>query len=312
MVILITFVVFWVVREGTDPVASYLRTSPRATPAQILQYQKTNGLQGGIVNQYLSWGRRFVTGNWAPSIKGSRPVWPELKNSFGNSIILGLAGTIFGVFVGLAIGIVSALRQYSKFDSAATAGAFVGISVPPFISGILVQVLFAVLFTKWLGLTKPFLPTSGIYPPGHKGFDLLLRLKYLILPTFVISIQIIASYSRYMRSSLLDVTSAEYLRTARAKGISERQVIVRHALRNAMVPIVTIAALDFGTIVGGLIITEFIFEYPGLGRYFILALNNGDFPLLMPWVVMVVVSVIMFNLLADVMYAWLDPRIRLG
>jgi peptide/nickel transport system permease protein len=126
-----------------------------------------------------------------------------------------------------------------------------------------------------------------------------------------VAIQEVAVYTRYMRASLLDVMSSDYLRTARSKGISERRVLVRHAVRNAMLPIVTLAAISFGALFAGLIITEGIFEYPGMGRFFLIAYGNGDFPQLMPWMVIVVIAVILFNLLADLSYAFLDPRIRL-
>ena len=154
-------------------------------------------------------------------------------------------------------------------------------------------------------------PTSGVYPPGHSGFDLFLMLKHMALPTIVVAIQVIAVYSRYMRSSLLDVLNSDFMRTARSKGISERQILFRHGVSNALIPVVTIAALDIGSIIGGLIITENIFAYPGMGMYFLSAFAAGDFPLLMPWMVIVVASTLMFNLLADVSYAFLDPRIRL-
>ena len=175
----------------------------------------------------------------------------------------------------------------------------------------MLQLLFAVTFTRWLNLDQPLLPTSGVYPPGHQGFDPVLRAKYLILPVTVVAIQIIAVYSRYMRASLLEVLNSDYLRTARAKGISERRILVKHALRNALVPIVTVAAIDIGAIIGGLIITERIFENRGMGDFFLTAYENGDFPQLMPWMVFVVLGVILANLLADVLYAVLDPRIRL-
>ncbi|MEY2443475.1 MAG: peptide/nickel transport system permease protein, partial [Ilumatobacteraceae bacterium] len=137
------------------------------------------------------------------------------------------------------------------------------------------------------------------------------RLKHLTLPIVVVAIQIIAVYSRYMRASLLEVVNSDYLRTARAKGISERRILVRHALRNALIPIVTVAAIDIGGIIGGLIITERIFENRGMGDFFLTAYETGDFPKLMPWMVFVVIGVILANLLADVLYAFLDPRIRL-
>ena len=309
--VIVTFLVFLAIRVGTDPVASYLRSNPRASAAKIAQYKHVNGLEGNIVQQYFRWLHRFVTWNWPHSIKGNRPVWPELKDALANSMVLGGLATLVGIGIGLLIGILAALRQYSKFDTAASTSAFIGLSIPPYVSAILLQLLFAVYFTRWLGLHHPFLPTSGVYPPGHRGFNIVLRLKFLILPTVVVAIQIIAVYTRYMRASLLDVISSDYLRTARAKGISERRVIIHHALRNALIPVVTAAAVDVASIVGGLIITEGVFEYPGAGEFFLRAYSNGDFPELMPWMVVVVVFVVAFNLLADVLYAWLDPRIRL-
>lgn len=308
---IVTFLVFVAIRIGTDPVASYLRLNPRASDKKVQQYREINGLVGSIPEQYFRWLKNFLTADWGRSIKGNREVWPELKNALANSVVLGGLATVIGITVGLSIGTLAALRQYSKFDGIASTGAFVGLSIPPFISAVLLQLVFSVYFTRWFDLDKPFLPTSGVYPPGHSGFDLVLRLKYLILPAFVVSIQIIAVYSRYMRASLLEVVNSEYMRTARAKGISERRVIVRHAMRNALIPVTTAAAIDIGGIVGGLIVTERIFEYKGMGDFFLTAFENGDFPQLMPWMVFVVLSVILFNLLADVLYAWLDPRIRL-
>lgn len=308
---IVTFLVFVAIRIGTDPVASYLRLNPRASEAKVQQYKEVNGLVGSIPEQYFRWLKNFVTGNWGNSIKGNRPVWPEMKNALANTIVLGGISVIVGVGLGILIGTIAALRQYSKFDSLSSTGAFIGLSIPPFISAVLLQMLFAVYFTKWLGLSEPFLPTSGVYPPGHQGFDPVLRLKHLILPVTVVAIQIVAVYTRYMRASLLEVKNSEYMRTARAKGVSERRVVMRHAMRNALIPVTTAAAIDIGAIVGGLIITERIFEYRGMGDFFLTAFENGDFPQLMPWMVIVVISVILFNLVADVMYAWLDPRIRL-
>ena len=308
---IITFLVFLALRAGTDPVASYLRVNHRATPEKIQQYKEVNGLIGSPPEQYFRWLGHFLTGNWGNSIKGNRPVWPSMKDALANTLVLGIAATVVGVTIGLGIGILAALRPYSKFDTAATTGAFVGFSIPPFVAAVILQLVFAVYMTKWLGLSKPFLPTSGVYPPGHTGFDPVLRAKHLILPVTVVAIQTIAVYSRYMRTQLMEVKSSDYMRTARSKGISERAVIVKHGLRNALIPIVTVAAIDIGAIIGGLIITERIFEYRGMGDFFLTALGNGDFPQLMPWLVIVVISVILFNLLADVLYAVLDPRIRL-
>lgn len=315
-VLLVTFVVYFAIRVGTDPVKAYQRSNTRATRRQIAVYREVNGLYegfGGYVRGYFHWLGNFINGQWPRSIKGKRDVWPNLKRAIANSIVLGGLATVIGIMVGLLIGIVAALRPGSLRDTTATTGAFVGISVPPYVSGILLQLLFGVYLARWTGSSHfPLkLPVSGIYPPGHNGFDVVLRAKYLILPVIVVAVQIIAGYSRYMRASLLEVSQSDYLRTARAKGVSERRVLVRHALRNALIPIVTIAAVDIGGVLSGLIITEKIFDYPGAGAYFLNALGNGDFPELMPWMVIVTVVVVTFNLLADLSYAWLDPRIRL-
>lgn len=307
--LLVTFLVYMALRLGTDPIESYKRTNPRATRAKVEQYRKLNGLNTNYVLGYLNWLQNFVTFNWPRSIKGSREVWPALKDAIANTLRLGSAASFIGIVFGLAAGMFAALKPGSRRDVSVNTAAFVGISIPPYISAVLLQLLFAVYWSKWFGST--LFPTSGVYPPGQSGFDLVLMLKHMALPTFVVAIQIIAVYSRYMRSSLLDVLSSDYMRTARSKGISERKVLFRHGVRNALIPITTIAALDIGAIVGGLIITENIFDYPGMGKYFLKAFDQGDFPLLMPWMVIVVASVLLFNLIADVSYAFLDPRIRL-
>jgi peptide/nickel transport system permease protein len=312
VLLIVTFLTFWAVKSATDPVASFQRINTRATPEMVEEYKEKHGLIGSTPEQYFRWLGNFVTLEWGNSIKGNRPVLPDITAALGNSLVLGFAAFLVGSTIGIAIGVVSALRQYSKFDTLSTGAAFIGISMPPFVSAILLQVLFALLLTNWLGLTEPFLPVAGKYPPGQTEFDLWLRIKHLILPVTVVAIQTIAIYSRFMRASLLDVKESDYMRTARAKGISERRVIIRHAMRNAMGPVVTLGALEVGGIVGGLIITERIFELRGTGDYLITALGNGDFPQIMPLMFIIVASVILFNLVADVAYAWLDPRIRLS
>lgn len=312
--LLVTFGVYCALRLATNPLLSYAKSNPRVAkqPAKMQQYIEANGLWdgfGGYVRGYFNWLHGFVTGDWQRSIKGSRPVWPNLKDALVNSIRLGIVASFFGLSIGLSLGVFAALKPGKLRDSAVNTGALIGFSVQPFISAVILQLIFSVQWKKWFG--EPLLPTSGMYPPGQEGFDLFQMLKYMALPVVVVCIQTIALYSRYMRASLLDVLNSDYLRTARAKGISERTVLVKHALRNALVPIVTLAALDVGAIVGGLIISEGIFEYPGMGKFFLTAEANGDFPELMPWMVIITTSVILFNLLADLAYAWLDPRIRL-
>ena len=307
--LLVTFLVYVALRLGTDPLQSYLRTNPRASKEKIEQYKSVNGLSSNYVLGYFHWLKNFVTFNWPRSIKGSREVWPELKDAMANTIRLGTFATVVGVSIGLFVGMFAALKPGSRRDVAVNTGAFLGVSIPPYITAVLFQLVFAVYWSRWFG--KTLFPTSGVYPPGHIGFNLVLMLKHMALPMMVVAIQVIATYSRYMRSSLLDVMNSDFMRTARSKGISERQVLLKHGVRNALIPVVTIAALDIGSIIGGLIISENIFAYPGMGLYFLDSFTNGDFPLLMPWMVLVVASTLMFNLVADVSYAFLDPRIRL-
>ena len=307
--LLVTFLVYIALRLGTDPLQSYLRTNPRASKEKIEQYKSVNGLSSNYVLGYFHWLKNFVTFNWPRSIKGSREVWPELKDAMANTIRLGTFATVVGVSIGLFVGMFAALKPGSRRDVAVNTGAFLGVSIPPYITAVLFQLVFAVYWSRWFG--KTLFPTSGVYPPGHIGFDLVLMLKHMALPMMVVAIQVIATYSRYMRSSLLDVLNSDFMRTARSKGISERQILLKHGVRNALIPVVTIAALDIGSIIGGLIISENIFAYPGMGLYFLDSFTNGDFPLLMPWMVLVVASTLMFNLVADVSYAFLDPRIRL-
>ncbi len=307
-VIFVTFIVYCAVRIGWDPVASYLRANPRASDAKVQQYIEVNGLYegfGGYVRGYFEWLWAFVQGpdHWPRSIKGSGEVYPTLRYSFFNTMRLAGTAAIIGIGVGLFFGVVAGKRPGGAVDGIVNTTAFFVGSVPPFVSAIILQLVFAVQL-GWFS-------ASGVYPAGHQGFDPWLMAKHMVLPVFVVAIQTIAGYTRYMRASLLDVSSADYLRTARAKGISERQVMRGHTFRNALIPIATVVAIDIGALIGGLIITENIFNYPGMGVFFIDAANDGDFPRLMPFLVIITVSVLIFNLLADLSYAYLDPRIRL-
>ena len=313
--LIVTFVVYVAIRLGTDPVASYLRSNTRASQAKVDEYIEMNGLYegfGGYVKGYFQWLGGFLSGDWPNSIKGNREVWPNLKNAMANTLRLAGIASLLGISIGITCGVFAALKPGSLRDGGINTSALVMLSIPPFISAILLQMVFSVYTQEWFpSASWLHFPAAGVYPPGQQGFDLGLMLKHLTLPVIVVAIQTIAIYARYMRASLLETLNSDYLRTARAKGISERRVLVKHAMRNAMLPIVTLAAIDFGALFGGLIITERIFSYPGMGMFFLDAYEVGDFPELMPWMVIVVVTVILFNLLADLSYAMLDPRIRL-
>jgi len=307
-VLFVTFLVYVAVRIGWDPVKTYVRANPRASDEQIAKYREVNGLYegfGGYIRGYFEWLWSFVQGpdHWSRSIKGGAEVWPTLRYSLFNTLRLAGTAAVLGIGIGLFLGVVAGKRPGTWIDGLVNTTAFFVGSIPPFVSAVILQLAFAVQL-GWL-------PAAGVYPPGHEGFDPWLMAKHMALPVFVVAIQTIAGYTRYMRASLLDVSSADYLRTARAKGLSERAVLRRHTIRNSLIPIATVVAIDIGALMGGLIITENIFNYPGMGVFFINAANDGDYPKLMPFLVIITVSVLIFNLLADLSYAYLDPRIKL-
>lgn len=309
VLLIASFIVFWVVKSTIDPLAG-LALNPRITGADIARIRASLHLDDPLLVQYWSWLKGFLRFDWGESLISQRPVFPDIRDALWNTLVLGMIATVFSLLVGVGIGVYSAVRQYSLFDHISTGAAFVGLSIPNFWFALLLQIFFGVTLTKWLHLSEPIFYTAGLKTPGSVGFDLLDRLRHLVLPTLVLAVQIIAIYSRYMRASMLEVLHSDYLRTARAKGLRERRVIFRHAMRNALIPLTTQVAIDVGAIAGGLIITETIFEYPGMGRFFVDAMFRGDYLQVLPWTMIVVAFVIAFNLIADIMYAILDPRIR--
>jgi peptide/nickel transport system permease protein len=311
VLLLASMLVFVVIRTSIDPLGA-CSIAPHQTPDSCLRLRHDLGLDRSMFVQYTTWFSHFARGDWGRSLLSNRPVLPDIRTALVNSLFLGLIATAVSLVIGVSVGVYSALRQYSWFDHVSTGTAFVGLSIPNFWLALLLQIFFGVTLTQLFHLHNPFLPTAGLYTPGHVGFDLLDRLRHLILPMVVLAVQIIAVYSRYIRASMLEVLHSDYLRTARAKGLAERRVVVRHAMRNALIPLSTQLALDIGAIFGGLIITEQIFEYPGMGRFFIDAFGRGDFQQILPWVMVTVFAIVLFNLVADIMYAVLDPRIRYG
>jgi peptide/nickel transport system permease protein len=310
VLILASIIVFAAVRSSVDPVAAAAR-NPRTTQEALKKFEHDYGLDKSGPQQYWRWFSHFIRGDWGRSQHSNGPVYPEIRTALVNSLVLGLFAAFIAVTFGVVIGVISALKQYSWFDNLSTGGAFLGLSLPPFVFGLILQIIFGTFLVTHLNRDSPLLPIAGMQSPGTSGFDLTDRFSHLILPALCVAVQVIATYSRYMRASMLETLNSDYMRTARAKGISERRVVVRHALRNALIPLTTFVAIDIGAIAGGLVITEKIFEYPGMGRYFLDAFGNGDYTQILPWLMIVVASVILFNLLADLSYAWLDPRIRL-
>jgi peptide/nickel transport system permease protein len=307
-----SIVVFFAVRASVDPVAAAAR-NPRTTPAALAKYKHDLGLDKSQIQQYWIWLKSFLRGDWGNSLHSGEPVKPQIESALANTLVLGIFAAVIYLIVGVGIGVISALKQYSWFDNVSTGGAFLGLSLPPFVFGLMLQIFFGTFLIEhfFTNRSSPVLPIAGMYTPGSSGFNAGDRLSHLILPALVLCVQEVAIYSRYMRTSMLETMNSDYLRTARAKGITERRVLVKHAFRNALIPLTTFAAIDIGALAGGLIITEQIFQYPGMGSYFLTAQGNGDYTAILPWLMVVVGFVIFFNLLADLSYAWLDPRIRL-
>lgn len=309
VLLLSSVLVFAVVHATADPVAM-MRSNPRVSQADIARVRHQLGLDKSGPEQYVAWLSHFVRGDWGTSLITGVSVGGEIRRSLLNSAILGSAGILLSLLIGVTIGVVSALRQYSAFDNLATGGAFLGLSIPNFWFALMLQILFGLYLTRWFHLGQPILYTAGMTSPGTTGIHPVDFLRHLAAPALVLAVQIVAIYSRYTRASMLEVLHSDYLRTARAKGLKERRVIFRHALRNALIPLTTQVGIDVGAIAAGLIITEQIFQWPGMGKFFITAMTNGDYPQILPWLMITVSFVIVFNLLADIVYAVLDPRIR--
>jgi len=306
VILIASVLVFIAIKATTDPSAT---RAPGIRAEDVQRFREQLGLDQPGHQQYLKWFGNFVTGDLGESLKTRQEVWPELRTAIWNTVQLGAFAFSISITVGLAVGTLSALRQYSFFDSMATGMSFLGLSIPPFFFGLILQIVFVLKWNDWFGAgSTPFF-TSRMNSPGVDGFG-WDRMMHMILPALTVAVQGLAVYSRYMRASMLETMGSDYLRTARAKGLRERRVVVRHAMRNALIPITTLAAIDIGAVIGGLVISEGIFEWPGMGQYFLNSLRDGDYVRVLPWMMLVVGAAIVFNLMADLMLSVLDPRIR--
>jgi len=308
----ISFAVFWLANQIADPTVA-LTLNPRIAPADLADYREHLGLGEPLISRYLQWLGAFVTADLGTSlIRNGAEVWPIIRTAVANTLVLVTVALVFSLAVGITVGTVSAVRRGSLVDYSATTVSFLGISIPPFWLGLMLQLFFGLYLANWLGVAPPLLPTAGLYSPGQQGFDLVDRLRHLVLPAMTLSLQLVAVYSRYMRASLLDVMSSDHIRAARGRGLPERIVIVRHGVRNALLPVSAQAATDAGALIGGLVVTERVFQYPGMGRLFLDAIFGGDYPVLLASVMISAAAVFVVNLAADLFYGVLDPRIRRG
>lgn len=299
--------VFVFVRATTDP-TTHLRLS--RDPMAIQRERTRLGLDKPLPVQYGNWLHDFVRGRWGESYKTQRSVSSEIRSKLWVTTQVAFFGVVLSLIVAVGIGVFSAVRQYSTLDYVFTGLSFAGLAMPIFWFALLLIQFLSYDLQKWLGWDQPLFFSVGLREPsGHVPFGYF---RHIALPVVCLSVQLIAGWSRYQRASMLEAMSSEYLRTARAKGVPRHKVVFKHALRNALIPLVNVTAIDMGALFGGLIITETIFSLPGMGRLLVESLLNGDTAVLLPWLMVTAMFIIVFNLVADLVVGVLDPRVRLS
>jgi peptide/nickel transport system permease protein len=280
---------------------AYLILGPFAQPEQVHALELKLGLTDPIWQQYLRWAGGFLTGNLGESTLMNRPIAPLLAEAVGRSLMLTGVSFVLIALIGVGLGIVAALRHGRPLDHGVSVATYLGIAVPEFFWAIVVIIVFA----AWLG----WLPASG-YEPLSAG--VWIWAKHLIAPTITLVFGHLAHVSRLTRSSMIEVMQSPYITAARAKGLPERVVVLHHALRNALLPAITVLALDFGRLMGGIVVVETVFAYPGLGRLIVFSIQNRDLPTLQASILVIAAIFAFASLAADLLYARLNPKIRFG
>ncbi len=272
---------------------------PKATQQALESLRHQLGLDLPLHKQYLQWITNVLKGDWGRSIQHKREVLPLVLTRFKATAILTAFAALIAVSFGLLAGIVSATKQYSLWDRLLMFMALIGFCLPVFWLGLILQVIF--------GLKLGWLPVSGMYPPGQAGAGNVF--KFLILPGFSLATATMAEIARMTRSSMLEVIRQDYIRTARAKGLSERVVTYSHALRNALIPVITVVGMQIGFLLSGAVLVEIVFSWPGIGTLMVNGILARDFPLVQGTILLVATTYVFVNLIVDLVYAFLDPRI---
>ena len=305
MLIVLSMIIFGLAKAAPGDPFTGRMLDPTIDPEVYEQQRDALGLNDPVPVQYVNWAARMVTGDFGESMyyKG-RSVASLIWERMPNTLYLGLFALAITLIVSIPIGIYSARNPYSIFDYGATTFGFFGLAVPNFFFGLIAIYLFAIKL-GWF-------PSQGtITGTDVAGFqEFFDRIHHMVLPGITLGLAGTASYMRYMRSEVLDVLSSDYIRTAKAKGMSDRNVLYKHTLRNAMIPIITLMGFEFGALLSGAIITEQVFSYPGLGTLFINSITNRDYPIIMAIALLLGVTILIGNLLADIFYSIVDPRIR--
>ncbi len=307
LLIVISFTVFLLMNLiPGGPLAAY-ENNPNITPQDLERLKKEFGLDAPIHERYLNWLWSVVRGDWGISQITRRPALTEISEKLPNTLYLSLIAFFIALLISIPIGIISATRQYSWFDHLATTIAFIGQSMPVFWFGLVLIIVFNATLKHPNG--GPLLPGGGMFTIGAP-FSFEDRLSHLILPAFVLIFFSLGTHIRYMRAGMLDVLHQDYIRTAYAKGLRERSVLIKHAIKNSILPLVTIVGLEIPGLFAGAVITETIFAWPGMGRLFFNSIERGDYAVMMGILMMSATLIVTFGLITDIVYGFLDPRIR--
>ncbi len=318
LLFVISVLVFALIQVMPNNPLAAMQNNPNISPEDLLRLEQEYGLRDPLPVKYWKWLSHTLVGDWGESMITHRPVLTEIGERLPNTLLLSGIAFIVALLISIPFGMISAVRQYSIFDHVVTTIAFMGQSIPIFWFGLILIIVFAVnIQNPWAGSTLfPHPPPLALFPGGGMSTlgeyppPLLVdRIWHLILPVTMLAVFQLAQHVRYMRAGMLDVLTQDYVRTARAKGLTERIVILRHAFKNAAIPVVTIIALEMPGLFNGALFTETIFSWPGMGRLFFLHAERGDYPVLMGILMLSAALIIFFNLVADIAYAFLDPRI---
>ncbi len=302
-VAVISFVVFAILALApTDPLSSF-GADPRVPPEVRAAIRTSLGLDDPWPIRYVKWVTSLAQGNFGFSFMSHSPVIDLLKQRLPNTLAVVGVAYVIGVLLAVPIGMISAVKRYSLFDHISTTFAFVGFSVPTFFTGIILIIVFSINL-RWF----PFIYDSNLQI--HDLASFLDQVKQSIMPITVLALFDTATIARYTRAEMLEHLPLDYVRTARSKGLKEQVVVLRHVLRNSLIPVVTLVALGVPAVFGGAIVTEQIFRVPGIGELLVRSIGDGDTPVVAAILLIFAVLVVMFNLLADVFYAVLDPRIK--
>jgi peptide/nickel transport system permease protein len=302
LLVLVSMIGFAILHLAPGGPLSQFALTPGMSAETLARISHQMGLDRPLPIQYLDWAGHLLRGDWGRSYRDQQPVLSIIVSHLGATLELMVSSTLLSVIFGTWVGVLGAIRRYSLADYLATIGAMIGLSIPTFWFGLIMIYLFSV----WLG----WLPSGDMYTSGNAS--LIDYARHLVLPCLVLTLVTIATWSRYMRASMLDVISQDYIRTARAKGVRRHAVLIHHAMRNALLPMITIAGLQLPTLLGGALVTETVFTWPGMGRLFLDSIGYRDYPVVMGLLMFSALLVLVGNLLADVLYVVADPRIRLA